>query len=95
MKISLKEAISIAEKKAESLNYDIKKMKLMADENNNIWNNYSSSGFLEANPPIKDVLNGKDFWTIYFAPTEAVLGGDLFIFVDKKNGKVILALPGK
>ena len=96
MKISNEEAIRIANKEVQRLKYDIDKLKIISDEKNTFWYKYISSGpILESNPDIKNKLDNRDFWAIYYGSREMRLGGDVFIFIDKNTGEIILVIQGK
>jgi hypothetical protein len=47
----------------------------------------------------KKILNGKMFWVIYYSlkhdPGNAVVGGDLWIFINEKDGSILLTKQGK
>lgn len=103
MKITIEEAIKIANKEAEKLNYNVSEMNIKIDENNTVWKKYSSSinfsigsTFLDDNQEIKTKLKNKSFWAIYYMPKNInQFGGDLWIFINKDTGKIILFLKGK
>ncbi|MDD5561760.1 MAG: hypothetical protein PHT50_06525 [Candidatus Omnitrophica bacterium] len=42
-------------------------------------------------PELKD----KDYQSVYLAPKGSVMGGDLWVFVDKNTGEVIKYIRGK
>lgn len=92
--------ISIAE--AERLGYNTSLMNISIDENNTLWRKYSSSlnlttgaTLLDEMPEVKNKLRNKIFWAVYFDPRNIEQhGGDLWVFVDRTTGDVILYLKG-
>jgi hypothetical protein len=94
------DAILVANRVAISAGYQIDRMKTTADESNSEWNqllcllpNDPSDKALER---IKKRLSGREYWAIYYEPVETNrFGGDLFVFVDKRTGKVIGYLKGQ
>ena len=50
---------------------------------------------MESTPTLADKLGGKDYWAVYFGPRTPMMGGDLWVFIDKNDGDVIAHLRGK
>ena len=92
--MSLQKAIEIASSRAVQMGFSLNKMEIIADEKNTSWlenvqhlkSHWERSGIL-------DKLNGRQYWAIHYMPKQlspAMLGGgDLWVFVDKKNGTII------
>ena len=90
------EAIEISNKTAMDLGYDTKKMKVKADTENSVWSSYLASyDVLKENKELASKLQHRDYWAVYFEPTEPMLGGDLFVFVNKKTGGILGVLRGQ
>lgn len=98
MKISREEAIGIANKEANRLGYNAAKMKIEIDEENTWWNSYiaSSPSFWEQHPHIQEKLHNRDYWAVFYGSQDRTrLGGDLWVFVDRASGEIIMAIKGK
>ena len=96
MRLSKESILQIANIESVRLGYAIHNMIVDVDESNTAWNKYISNGFfLQSNPVLRDKLKDRVFWAIYYAPKEKQFGGDLWIFVDAKNGEIITRIKGK
>jgi hypothetical protein len=91
MQLSKQRAITIANEFAKSLGYDLAKMKASADENNSVWKSYLSSSDITRREYSNLIgkLAGRDYWAVYYRLEPERFGGDLFVFVDKRTGKII------
>jgi len=87
----------ISDQEALKLGYDIKNMGVRLDSENSQWKNYLSS--IKAMPDQAVKISGKDFIAVHYspipAPNAAILGGDLWVFVDRASMTVLTILRGK
>jgi hypothetical protein len=97
MPVTREEAINIAKKEAVKLGYDVESMDLEIDENNTAWNKYVK--YLELDPDMKSQLKSTTFWAVYYGPrydpNNPVLGGDVWVLIDRSDGRVITIIRGK
>ncbi len=90
------QVVLIANTEAKKLNYSPDDFNIKIDVKNSLWQDYVSKGdLLEKNLTIKDKLKNKDFWAVYYDPKREQMGGDLWVFVDKKTGVIINILRGQ
>ncbi len=93
MTVSIEESIEIANKELFKQGFDIAQKKITADEKNTLWNKYflSDEKAVKANPHIFNKLKGRNYWAIYYTPKEMgkILGGEAWVFIDKKTGEII------
>jgi len=80
--LSKEQIIEIAKSKAEELGFNLKEMTVFYDEDNQKLEEYP-------------LLSGRDYQAVYFTPKELMLGGDLWIFIDKNTGEVITYVMGE
>lgn len=99
MKITKEKAITIANKEAIKLGYGIKNMDVWITKYDTPWNDYlpkdSNSQYV-----IERInkLKGKEYWAVSYTPkkeTGIVFGGNLCLFIDYENGKIIATIMGK
>ncbi len=94
--ITKTEAVTIANKEATRLGYNLNRIESSADAENSVWTHYLRQGVLRLRHlNLERKLASKRFWAIYYAPRQSQFGGDLFVFVDKENGDVIDHLKGQ
>lgn len=94
-KATLDKAIVIAKNVASELGYIIDELEVVADSQNSLWKKYKID-ILAGNMDLKNKLGNKEYWVIYLRPKDTnVVGGNIFVFVDKNNGKVIGYLRGQ
>lgn len=94
-KATLDKAIVIAKNVASELGYIIDELEVVADSQNFLWKKYKID-ILAGNMDLKNKLGNKEYWVIYLRPKDTnVIGGNIFVFVDKNNGKVIGYLRGQ
>lgn len=92
--ITFEEAINIAKNEATKMGFKPEEMTVSADQNNTEWQqSFKNNELFWAKEGISGKIKGKDYWAINFSPKsprrEFELAGDLWVFVDKKNGSVI------
>lgn len=93
--VTLNESIAIAKKVANELGYIITELEVVADSQNSLWNKHKIN-ILTGNIDLKKKLENEEYWVIYFRPKDINrVGGDLFVFIDKKTGTVIGYLRGQ
>lgn len=90
-------AISIANKKAIELGYDIKSMDVEVSLNNTPWNEclpqYSGEPALDK---MREKLVNKQYWAVSYSLKGAnIAGGNVCICIDSKTGEIITHLRGK
>lgn len=91
------ELLTIADKEATHLGYDVEHMSVSFDKYSSQWRNHlkSSEKEKEREEDLKD-LEHRECWVIYYAPLEELtLGGNLFIFIDRETGEVIKTIGGE
>jgi hypothetical protein len=103
--------IQIAISKARDLGYKTEKMNIVYDDGNkSIKEHLKHIGVSTYNEKTKKwekdlpttpgkeypELKGKDYQSVYFGPKgSGILGGNLWVFVDKNTGEVIKYIRGK
>lgn len=97
MVITKEHAIEIADREAMRLGYDTKVMNMEIDEQNTKWSTYilSTPSALEGARELKDALKKRKYWAVYYGPKGLVLGGDIFIFIDRDTGEILGVLRGR
>ena len=97
---SRSDILSIAGKEAGRLGYDIKQMSVSFDSYNSKWNDYL--GTVHGAQPkqgiplsVKEKLENREYWAVYYAPLKMMPGGDLWIFVDRQTGEIITTILGQ
>jgi hypothetical protein len=103
MPINKDRAIEISSAEAKALGFNVSVMEINIDENNTLWKRYSSSlnvstgsTILDEMPEVKSKLKGRAFWVVLFLPRGYEHhDGDLWVFVDKNTGEIILHLKGQ
>ena len=88
-----KVVIDIAKQKAKELNYNIKEMEIVIDNQNMEWSRYLAE-IKKWQPELIKPLENKDYVAVYYRPKKMQMGGDLWVFVDKQTGKVITVIQG-
>lgn len=92
-RLSLQEVKKRADQEARRLEYRPEAMKAQFDETNSAWIDYSNK---VPDLAVKEKLKGKDFAAVYYGPKQDfVLGGDLWVFIDRKTGDVVAVLRGQ
>ena len=87
------EIFTIADAKAKELGYDIEQMSVSFDTYNSEWNDYLK--FLgKTDRDIDERLN-QPYLAVYYAPLKMMLGGDLWVFIDRNTGEPIYHLAGQ
>jgi hypothetical protein len=102
MLISKKKAVEISTGEANRLGYNTSLMNVTIDNNNTLWTKYSSSlnlstgvSLLNEISEVKNRLKNRTFWAVHFGPKNIEQqGGDLWVFIDRNTGEVILYLKG-
>ncbi len=109
-KLTKEQIIQIASSKAKELGYKTEKMRITYDDGNklnkkhftregeSIWNEKTKKWDKVLLTTVKEEypeLNGKHYQSVYFSPKKAMLGGDLWIFVDRDTGEVIKHVAGE
>lgn len=91
-----KDAVSAANKEAMRIGYDISKMNVSVDGENSAWKSYVSMASREGSfKKWLQPLQGHTYLAVYYSPTGLVMGGDLYVFVDRHTDKVITILVGQ
>jgi len=95
--VTLEEAVDIGREELERMDFrGLKKgLDIDADEENTRWRKYVTS-----TPSVRKSIKGTDpasrgYYAIYFGPKELQLGGDAWVLVDRKSGKVLHVLFGR
>ena len=73
---------------------------VLFDEKNSIWETSIMRKNLQRNPDLSKKLEGKDYIVFIYAkknkiPNIVIEGGELYIFVEKTTGQILLTLSGK
>lgn len=90
--ISKEKVLEIASEEARRLGYNVEDMKIQADEQNSLW----EQDDLKVDPSIVVKIKGKTFFAIcYTSKDKFVMGGVLWVLVDKHSGEVIISIPLK
>jgi len=95
--LTLEEAISKSKIELKKRGYDIDNFHVIADEKNTKWKEYIETfpSVMESKNVKEMNLKEKSYWAIYFEPTELILGGDVWVFVNINDGSIISILFGK
>ncbi len=95
--ITLEKAKEKGKEELKTRGYPIENMSITADEENTSWQK-----FIVKNPSIlqREIvkrmnLEQKNYWVIYYAPKEEMLGGDAWVFVDVITGNIIGVILGE
>jgi hypothetical protein len=87
----------VADQEAVKLGYDINNMGVELDVANSQWKKYSA--MQRGLPENISKISGKDFIAVYYfpipSPDKVMLGGDLWVFLNRGSGEVITVLRGK
>jgi len=95
MNLTLEKAIEIARQEVARLGHKIEDMEVTAYEDNREWRKHVESNprWEEDNRDIASKLEKRKFWAVHFvlkpSPNEWILGGGLWVFVDKADGTII------
>lgn len=109
-KLTQDRILSISVAKAKGLGFDTGTMDITYDNNNeklkthlkrigvSVYDERTKTWVKD--PPTSPEeeypeLKGKDYQAVYFGPKDTVLGGDLWIFVDKNTGEVLRTVAGQ
>lgn len=87
-RITKDKAIEIANDEVEKLGLDHESLKVEATKYNTPWNKYLPKDDKEYAVDRKKLKN-KQYWAVYYYNPMYKKGGDLCIFIDYNNGKVI------
>jgi len=109
-RLSREETIRVAAAKAAQLGYSVEKMDIVYDEGNRMLKKHlRREGVSTFNPKTNRFeselpttaereypeVAGRDFQAVYLGPKPPQRGGDLWVFVDRKNGEVIRVVCGQ
>lgn len=96
MDIAKEKVLQISNREAEKLGYNLSELTVNIDDKNSLWEEYIKSGpILEYDQALKNTLENKEYWAIYYRPKRLQKGGDLFVFIDKHTGEVLTSAKGK
>ena len=100
MEIDYKKAVNIAGEFIQGKGFDLQKMGLVYDINNENWNKYylTNELFVKYHNELLNILKNKHYWAIHYVPkkTSAIIkGGGIWVFIDKTTGEVIQHLIEK
>jgi len=95
--MSLEEAKEKAEAELKKRGYPVEDMLVTADEKNTAWHEFVAKdpSILQRENVKRMNLEGKSYWAIYYAPQKMMLGGDAWVFVDAKDGKILGVILGE
>jgi len=100
--ITRDKAIEVATGEAVRLGYVVQNMAIEVGQDNRVWNEHLASleknkmGSNEYMQTLNAKLAYKQYWAVYLRPKQITKeGGDLFVFVDATNGKVLATYRGK
>lgn len=94
--VTQNEALEIATGHAKKLGYRTDSMQPSCEKLNTPWNKWlAKEDDDEFTAPRKKLLEGKEYWAIYFSPKTKQFGGDIAVFVDAQTGKVLTDVRGK
>lgn len=88
------ELLSMCDKELGSMGYQTEKMSVSFDTYNSQWESYRKASGLETPEHLVGRSKG-DYWAVYFAPWKPQLGGDVWIFVSKKQRRILGVLKGQ
>jgi len=93
----MEQAIEIGKIELKKMGFDTQNMNVIADEENTAWKEFVSSNpsIMESKNVREMKLSERNYWAIYYTPKERALGGDAWIFIDKKDLKVIGMVLGE
>jgi len=95
--LTLDEAKEIGKRELKRRGYPVEDMRVEADEKNTAWQEFVAKepSILQRQIVKRLNLEEKNYWAIYYAPKEAYLGGDAWVFVDADNGEIIGVIFGE
>ncbi len=108
--LSKENILTIAISKAEEVGYKTEEMEVIYDEENReLKKHFKRTGISEydeetsewkpisSTTPEKEYpeLIGRNYQAVYLGPKELILGGDLWVLIDKNTGEVITCIRGK
>jgi len=108
--LSKEQIIEIAKSKAEELGFNLRKMDIFYDEGNqklkehlkrigvSVYDRETKEWKPEVGTTPEEeypAIAGRDYQVIYFSPQELMMGGDLWIFIDRNTGEVITYVMGQ
>jgi uncharacterized protein YcfL len=101
--INQADAIKIANEEASRLDYNIYDKKTTVGKEAITWDSLIVQYKYFRLPSLskyKAKLENKKFWSVYYEPKQItdmdiIFGGDLWIFIDAKNGEIICTIKGK
>ena len=87
----------IADAEAKRLGYDVDHMGISFDVYNSRWNERTANDAPDTAPAaLLKKLEGRRYFAVYYSlMKEPMMGGDLFVFVDRNTSEVIGVLRGK
>ena len=68
--------VDIANQKATELNYNVKEMEIVIDNQNMEWSRYLIE-IKKWQPELIESLENKNYWAVYYRPQKLQMGGDL------------------
>lgn len=100
MALSTHEAEKRASEEAGRKGYDLSKSDAsVADEKDDFWCSSIMKQHLDDTPELAQRIKGKKYFVVYYKrrpePDKMILGGELYVLVDKKTGEVLAVLAGK
>lgn len=99
-------ALRLAKLEASKLKFNVDSMEIMNSKKPLEWNQLLKEWKIFRNavgPSIKKyrtILKYSKFWVVYFMPksrsnSNVSFGNDLWVFVDKSSGKILVTIRGK
>ncbi len=105
--LNSKEVVQISKKKAIELGYDISAMDIvLCDqafscrevEGNDVGLVELIKKYLQSNSEMREKIKNikqNEYWIVAYMPKKNQLGGDLWIFIDKEDGRIITIIRGQ
>lgn len=96
--LSKEQILEIANRKAVTEGFNLQDLDVKYDEHNKIWSEESKMFRSTSDKsPLEQLsrLETRNYQAIYYKPKELMLGGTLWVFVDRETGEVITFLGGE
>ena len=87
--------LAIADAEAKRLGYDVDHMGVAFDIYNSLWNARAANRAASAPADLLKQLEGRRYFAVYYSlMKEPMIGGDLFVFIDRTTSHVLGVFQG-
>ena len=100
MILSIDEVEKRASEEARRRGYDLSRSDvLVVDEEDDFWRSSIMKQHFYDTPELAQKIKGRKYFVVYYKrrsePGKMILGGEIYVLVDKKTGEVLIVLTGK